>query len=57
MENNTFKLNKGFFSIVDVIYKAFSVVEHVANKKQVRLEHPAVNNKQELSYFEAIYGD
>jgi hypothetical protein len=40
MENNTFKLNKGFFSIFDVINQAFSLVGHVANKKKVALEHP-----------------
>lgn len=33
MENSTFKLNKGYFSIFDVINKAFSLVSHVAEKK------------------------
>jgi hypothetical protein len=30
MENNTFKLNKSFFSVFDAIDKAFNVVSHVA---------------------------
>lgn len=33
MENNTFKLNKAFFSFPTLINKAFSVVGHVAEKK------------------------
>lgn len=37
MENNTFNLNKTYFSIQDVINKAFLVVGHVAEKKNVRL--------------------
>lgn len=37
MENSTFKLNKSYFSIFDVIDKAFSVVKHIAEKKNVRL--------------------
>ena len=40
MENSTFKLNKGFFSIFDVINTAFILVGHVADKKKVVLEHP-----------------
>jgi hypothetical protein len=35
MENNTFKLNKSYFSIMGVIERAFSVVSHVADKKSV----------------------
>jgi len=35
MENNTFKLNKVYFSLYDVIEKAFGVVGHVADKKMV----------------------
>lgn len=42
MENNTFKLNKGFFSILNTIKNAFNVVRHVANKKNVTLVHPNV---------------
>ena len=37
MENNTFKLNKGHFSLPEIIKKAFSIVNHVAEKKQVSL--------------------
>jgi hypothetical protein len=37
MENSTFKLNKEFFSIFDVINRAFSLVGHVAEKKNVTL--------------------
>jgi len=33
MENNTFKLNKTYFSFPKLIEKAFSVVSHVAQKK------------------------
>ena len=30
MEKNTFKLNKAFFSLIEVIEQAFSVIEHLA---------------------------
>ena len=30
MENNTFKLNKGYFSLEDIIQKASSIVNHIA---------------------------
>jgi hypothetical protein len=33
MENSTFKLNKRFFSVFDVVKSAFGVVQHVADKK------------------------
>lgn len=37
MENCTFKLNKSYFNIKDVIQKSFGVVCHVANLKKVKL--------------------
>ena len=37
MENNTFKLNKDFFSLFEVINQACSVVSHVSNKKRINL--------------------
>lgn len=37
MENNTFKLNKGYFSMTETVKKAFGVVGHVAEKKNVAL--------------------
>ena len=45
MENSTFKLNKSYFSIFDVINRAFSLVGHVADKKQVTLEIAEFSNK------------
>ena len=57
MEQSTFKLNKEYFSIFDVINRAFSLVNHVANKKNVVLEAPIIQNKQEEAYYTAIYGD
>lgn len=57
MENSTFNLNKSFFSIFDVINKAFSLVSHVANKKQVKLEAPLVEDKKEEAYYNTIFGD
>jgi len=38
MENNTFKLNKSFFSLTEVIDKACLVVNHIAQKKEIKLE-------------------
>ena len=57
MENSTFKLNKDYFSIFDVIKRAFSLVSHVADKKKVVLEAPIIQNKKEEAYYTAIYGD
>ncbi len=42
MENNTFKLNKGYFSILNTIKNAFNVVGHVASKKNVTLVNPTL---------------
>lgn len=33
LEKNTFKLNKIYFSIFDVIEQAFAMVSHIAEKK------------------------
>lgn len=57
LENSTFNLNKDFFSIFDVINRAFSLVSHVAEKKNVTLQNPKVMNPQEKFYFSSIYGD
>lgn len=57
LENSTFNLNKDFFSIFEVINKAFSLVSHVAEKKNVTLKYPKVENPQENFYFSSIYGD
>ncbi len=35
MENNTFKLNKDFFSIFDVIDNAFKILSHVSQNKRI----------------------
>lgn len=56
MENNTFKLNKDFFNIFDVINAAFNVVSHVSTKKKIELVAPVVND-EDSKYFMQIYGD
>ena len=56
MENNTFKLNKGFFSMAETVKKVFGVVAHVAEKKNVALVFESIDN-EEAAYFEGIYGD
>jgi len=38
MENSTFKLNKEYFSVQEVINSAFGVVNHIAEKKKVELK-------------------
>ncbi len=37
MENCTFKLNKSYFNITEVIQKSFNIVNHIANLKKVKL--------------------
>jgi hypothetical protein len=44
MEKNTFKLNKNFFSIFEVIDQAFLLVKHVSKKKNVTLKAPLVED-------------
>jgi len=56
MENNTFKLNKGYFSFRDLIGKAFGVVGHIADKKQVALVMEDIP-QHEAPYYERVYGD
>lgn len=40
MENNTFKINKANFSLLNVIEDAFGVVQHFADQKRVVLVAP-----------------
>jgi signal transduction histidine kinase len=56
MENSTFKLSKSFFSLNEVINKAFEVVDHVASKKKVTLECKSPNELSK-AYFSSINGD
>ena len=56
MENNTFKLNKSYFSFTGLIKKAFNVVSHIADKKNITLVMQTVST-QEIAYYEQIYGD
>lgn len=58
MENNTFKLNKSFFSVFDAIDKAFNVVSHVAQRKSVTLERSVLKDGNDNDqYYSQIYGD
>lgn len=56
LEKNTFKLNKAYFSIFEVIDQAFAVVGHIAAKKNIRLVPPELD-PQLHPYFSRIYGD
>jgi signal transduction histidine kinase len=41
----------------DVVEKAFNLVSHVAQKKNVKLISPELLNQSEFKYYNAIYGD
>lgn len=56
IENNTFKLNKGFFSLTDACKQAIAVVSHNAAKKNVELIGPLCQDENEI-LLEQIYGD
>jgi hypothetical protein len=56
MENSTFKLNKSFFSMFEVIESAFGVVSHVADKKEVELEFRETS-EVEIPYYSELFGD
>ena len=57
LENSTFKLNKEYFSMFNVIEKAFGLLTHVAKKKNVALKPPQQLDLNDFLYFSAIYGD
>lgn len=38
MEKSTFKLNKEFFSVPDTVKKSFGILQHIAERKNVKLE-------------------
>lgn len=56
LEKTSFKLNKTFFSLFEVIEQSFNVVNHIAYKKNIGLIEPQVNDelKECLSI---MYGD
>lgn len=56
MENNTFKLNKVFFSLPDAIKQACEIVSHQARTKNLQLLGPMMQQSEE-QYFDQIYGD
>lgn len=56
MEKSTFKLNENYFSLHDVIQKAFGVLGHIADRKQVQLVAPNAHIR-ESAYYNAVHGD
>lgn len=56
MEKNTFKLNKGFFDLFVVIQQAFTVVGHIASKKNLELILQPCN-EHETALYRHLYGD
>jgi hypothetical protein len=46
MEKNTFRLNKDYFSIFEVINMAFGMVSHISEKKKVLLKPPQPESKE-----------
>ena len=56
MEKNTFRLNKDYFSMFEVINLAFNMVTHIAQKKNVSLKPPLTDPK-EAQFYMQIYGD
>lgn len=56
MENNTFKINKANFPLLDVVKDAFKVVQHIAHGNRVQLVAPEFKEGEEI-FFKAIFGD
>jgi signal transduction histidine kinase len=50
LENNTFKINKEVFSLLNVIKNAFIAVQHIADLKRVKLVAPDLS-REEFVYF------
>lgn len=59
LENNSFKLNKVFFSLTDACKQAIQVVGHNASLKNVEIEGPSTDSCTDLEteLLEQIYGD
>lgn len=45
IENNTFKLNKAFFSLTGAVEQAFSIVKHAAQRKNLELLVSEINEE------------
>jgi signal transduction histidine kinase len=56
IENNTFKLNKAFFSLTDAVKQAYSVVQHNADRKGLQLVGPIIQPETQ-QFFDAVYCD
>lgn len=56
IENNTFKLNKAFFSLSDAVTQAYSVVQHNADRKGLQLVGPLIQPEMQ-QFFDAVYCD
>ncbi len=56
IENNTFRLNKAFFSLPEAVQQACQVVSHNAHCKNLTVIGPVMKHDEE-QYFGQIYGD
>lgn len=56
IENNTFKLNKAFFSLPEAITQSLQVVSHNAESKKLAMVGPVMSSEDE-QFFQQVYGD
>ena len=56
LENNTFKMNKAFFSIFQAVDQAFQVLSHLADNQNVKLVAPTCAPDEE-PYLNQLFGD
>ena len=56
LENNSFKLDKDYFSLAETVYEAFSILMFSANEANIKLS-ASIDNSLHLCLIEAIFGD
>ena len=57
LKNQTFKLEKEYFNLIELTKKAIQQVSRIAQKRKLVLEGPIFSNEKDEVYFEKILGD
>jgi len=56
IQNSAFKLTEEFFSLPEVIFEAFEILNTTAHKNQIKLK-AEVTQRGEFDFLHQIYGD
>lgn len=56
LENNAFQFHEEYFSLPELIYQTFEMMNNTANRKNIKIE-ASIINKVDLGLIQSIYGD